>query len=645
MAFFAGIVVSGRERRPADLGDRLGRIALTHGGGGKPSLWHAADTAFVYVPRPFTPQDRLDRFPAAFAGGSSRLVFDGRFDNRDDLVASLGLDVPHAASLGDGALLMMALERWGTGALPRLIGAFSFAWWDEKACRLVLAVDATGGRTLYAHAAGGRLYFSTRPLAILGFPDVDRQVDEEAVAHLLLGRPMPAGLTPFKGVFRLPPAGCLVWRNGEYSVKRYWQPDLERRIRYRDHRDYIGAARELLDRVVGASLRAESPVGCQLSGGLDSSAVVSTAAKLAAPNRIHTFTNYPDPAVRLPAERPRAIYNEVPLAQATAGLYPNIDAHYLPSGDITDGEADPARLFWEFGMPLRNYTNFGAWMPLHDRAKELGISVLLSGSTGNFTLSWKSEALLADLAASGRFIDLARQLRGLRRHGEHPWALLKKNVIRFMVPIGLRSSWYRLRGRDQAWRELCMATDNLAASLDAPRLTDQNRIATDTPDRDRRVRLLGLERNWATSQWLAGYPYALGCDLRDPLGDRRMVEFCLALPPEIWQTDGRPRSFAREVLADRLPGEVVNAIPRGYQNADWFHRLSLLRPSFMEQLDRLEASPTVRHMLDLPRIRTIAEDWPADADAAQARVSDLLHIYGRGIHYGRFIRWIEGANG
>jgi asparagine synthase (glutamine-hydrolysing) len=65
----------------------------------------------------------------------------------------------------------------------------------------------------------------------------------------------------------------------------------------------------------------------------------------------------------------------------------------------------------------------------------------------------------------------------------------------------------------------------------------------------------------------------------------------------------------------------------------------------MAELDRLEASPTARHMLDLPRIRAVAEEWPADADAAMARATDMLDLFGRGIHYGRFIRWVEGSNG
>ncbi len=642
MSFFAGLV--GTDRADLRESDRLSNIATTYGGGGKPSLWRGDSAALVHAPRSFTPEDRLDRLPAVFAGGTSRFVFDGRLDNRDEVIAALDLASDEAARLGDGGLVMAALARWGIDACPRLVGAFAFAWWDDISRRLVLAVDATGGRTIFAHSDGERLCFATRPMAVLAFPGVERRVDEAAMAHLLLGRPIPAGATPFRGVFRLPPAGLLVWKDGAHTVSRYWRPDLDRRIVYRDPRDYVFAARELLARVTASCLRATGPVACQMSGGLDSSAVAATAARLLQPRILHTLTSYPDPAA-LPAKRPRGFYDETPLAKATAALYPNIDAHFLPSGAITQGESDPSRMFWEFGVPVRNFTNIGAWEPLYARAKALGASVLLVGTAGNCTLSWKSEALLADLAAEGRFLDLARQLRGLKRHGYRLWPQIRRNLLPYAVPARLRNFVRRLRGSEDFWRARASASDALVGRVDAAAITDTVLIDTARGDRDRRFRLAYLEKHWSNSQWMAGHAYVSGCDLRDPLGDRRLVEFCLALPAGIWQQDGCPRSFAREVLRDRLPPEVTENQKRGYQNGDWFHRLTQLRPAFMAELDRLEASPAAREMIDLPRVRAVAENWPADADAAMARASDMLDIFGRGIHYGRFIRWVEGSNG
>jgi len=641
MSFFAGLAstspVGQRET------ERLGSIAVTYGGG-KGRVWRGGDAALVHTPRVFTPEDRLDRLPAGFMGGASQLVFDGRLDNRGDLISALNLPPSDAARLGDAGLLMAALERWGIDACPRLVGAFAFAWWNDVERRLILAVDATGGRAIFAHDDGARLHFATRPLAVLAFPGIDRRINETAMAHLLLARTMPADATPFQDVFRLPPAGLLIWQKGKCSVRRYWQPDLERRIRYRDHREYVEAGREMLDRVVASSLRAAGPVACQLSGGLDSSGVAATAARLLDPARLNTLTSVPEPAATLPAERPRAIYDETALARATAALHPNIDAQFVPAGGITQGEEDAGRLFWEFGLPVRNFMNFAAWEPLYARARQNGASVILTGTSGNYTLSWKSEALLADLARSGRLLEVARQLRGLHRHGYPLRSQVRQNLFANAVPSRLRTAIRRLRGVEDDWRLRSSATSTLEQTVDARAITDTI-LAPSGGDRDRRLRLAYLEKNWSQTQWMAAHPYVSGCDLRDPLGDRRMVDFCLALPAGIWQRDGQPRSFAREVLSDRVPRQVASEHKRGYQNGDWFHRLTQLRPGFMAELDRLEASPAARRMLDLPRLRAVAEDWPVDADAAMARATDMLDLFGRGIHYGRFIRWVEGSNG
>ncbi|MBU2089281.1 MAG: UPF0262 family protein, partial [Alphaproteobacteria bacterium] len=148
MSFFAGLACAYPvEQRETE---RLGSIAVTYGGG-KGRLWRGDTAALILTPRAFTPEDRLDRLPAAFMGGMSHLVFDGRLDNRNELIASLNLPAPDAARLGDAALVMAALERWGVDACPRFIGAFALAWWNELDRRLVLDIATEAGQPVATH--------------------------------------------------------------------------------------------------------------------------------------------------------------------------------------------------------------------------------------------------------------------------------------------------------------------------------------------------------------------------------------------------------------------------------------------------------------------------------------------------------------
>ncbi len=84
---------------------------------------------------------------------------------------------------------------------------------------------------------------------------------------------------------------------------------------------------------------------------------------------------------------------------------------------------------------------------------------------------------------------------------------------------------------------------------------------------------------------LAGW----GIDVRDPTADRRLVEFCLAVPTDQFMRDGAPRALARRALADRLPAAVLNAPTKGYQAADWHEGLTAARGELAAEVERLAA--------------------------------------------------------
>ncbi len=105
-----------------------------------------------------------------------------------------------------------------------------------------------------------------------------------------------------------------------------------------------------------------------------------------------------------------------------------------------------------------------------------------------------------------------------------------------------------------------------------------------------------------------------------------------------------PRSFARAVFADRLPREILTEQRRGAGGGAWFRRLTARRSAIAAEIERLENSATARRLIDLPRLKRLLDQWPADEHAAQLREFDYMLALTRGIHVGRFIRWVEGGN-
>lgn len=639
MSFFAGIVFreSGRPviecpRHPED-----GTVTPSLGA---PATWSESGAGFTQALLPVTPEDRFETLPRVHAEGRRVLLLDGRIDNRDDLISALGL-VAEGRVVPDGEILAAALERWDEEACTRLIGDFAFAAWDRRERRLILACDQTGGRSLYYHAAPDRLLFATTVSALLAVPGVPRDLDETTLAHALVNHvPPPIGRSMFRAIAMLPAAGRMVWQDGMVRVDRYWRPDFSRRIHFRRDEDYVDAAREILDRAVAVRLRAEGPVVCRLSGGLDSPAVAATAARLVTPSPLHALTLVPDPTACLPRDD-AWVLDEWSHAQAVAGPFPNLIHHRVPAVFPEEEDDGDFAYFPRCGWPRRQVFN-GQWFAsLVPRVRSLGAKVVLGGQSGNATLTYNGLGALADRLASLDFPGAIQDVRGiLRRHG-HGWDWVRFNLLRRIAPPWLVATYRQARGRRIPWRFQAAVNPGFGEGLRMADAWDRGEAGQATGSLDQRDRLTLLEHFWFGRSILAGNRLAEGFELRDPLGDVRLIDFCTGIPPEQFVRGGTTRSLARRVLADRLPAKVLYEYRGGKQNPEWFTWMTRRRVVFLAELDLLERSPMASHILDIPRLRALANDWPADPDAAQARWVALTVGLGRGIRLGRFIRWAE----
>lgn len=583
-----------------------------------------------------TPEDRFERQPSLHGGGRFVLAMDGWLANRTALVEQLALG---REPMTDSAIVAAALMRWGDEALVRLHGDFALAWWDGAARRLLLACDRTGGRTLFYHRSGAQLLFASIVATLFAYPGVARILDAEMVARAAFIHTLDLERTCFRDILQLLPGHMLVWTpDAAPRIRRYGDLDPGHRIRFRRDRDYVDAAREMLDRVVGEALRVEGPLVSMLSGGLDSSAVASTAARLTAPSPLHAVTVRPDPASARPACPGHRFDDEWSRAQAVVGLYPNMIAHAAPAAWMP--EEDVLRRDMPFTGRPPVHLMVMTWMEgLWARGRALGAGAMLSGLSGNATLSASLRTPLlqpglADLpAAMG---EAAIALAGDRP--DRAWGLLKA-----MSPAWLRAARHRIAGRPAPWKS------DLALRLDVADRIDLDSVWTQFLEGDRRIdwrrrgRLRLMERTWVARSTLA--PLSLRrAEYRDPLGDVRLAAFCLAIPPDQFTRPGQDRYLARRVLADRLPQEIVQDHRVGIAAPEWFDWLSRNRPWLVSELDGIEASALGAELIDVPRLRNILDDWPSDADAAQRRYQSLMGVLGRGVAIGSFIRWAEGAN-
>ncbi|WP_371346642.1 asparagine synthase-related protein [Ancylobacter sp. IITR112] len=574
----------------------------------------------------------------ADGNGRYALALDGWLANRDELARMLGLACrDDAPAPSDRVLVAAALQRWGSEALPRFHGEFAIAWWDRAERRLLLACDRTGGRSLFYHLAGPRLYFANVTAAIFIHPHVPRELDPAVVARAAFALSIDFENSCFAGIKQLLPGQCLEWSSTAGArVSRYWSLDLARRCRFRRSEDYVDAARELLDTVVGQACRTEGVLAATLSGGLDSTAVAATAARLTAPRPLQTITLRPEAQSLLPACRANQFDDEWGHARAVADMYPSMVAHPVPASLDAFDETMRTGFYWMGRPPI--HLMAPVWMGTAWRyARQIGASVVLTGLSGNGTLS--ASALPYAMQAGLRDWPEAFYRTAQAASVGRP----VMPMLRAMAPDWLRELRGRLRGDGPVWRRYTAlrpeAADRTLATAWREFVCGDRRVSL-----GRRARLRTIERTWTGRTMGACLRFRDGFDRRDPLGDVRLAEFCLAIPSREFTRLGRDRDFARRVLADRLPVRVLRETRIGRQGAEWFDWATRRRAWLAAELEGIEASALGRELIDIPRLRTILDDWPADADGAEPRYHELMNVLGRGVAVGGFVRWAEGRN-
>ena len=459
-------------------------------------------------------------------------VGDARLGDRTALGRSLSIDIdPHASDLD---AVLAAWEARGEGCVPALVGDFGFVVWDTRTRRLAAVRDAFGVKPLFHARARSALVVSSRLDAVVD----EERFDEEFVAEFLLGGGRDPERTVWAGCRAVAPGGLLTFADGETRASRHWRAMDFAPAEVADEREAVDAFRALFADAVRARMTGGPDSWSQLSGGLDSSSVVSMAQHLAATGDV---------------------------AAGLGGTVTVVDA--LGDGDETRFSGTVVRRWgvrnetladpwpWEddgappvaTDEPRPHYPFWTRDRRLCDLVRRNGGRVLLSGQGADHYLDGPL-TFAADLLARGR---VGAALGEVTRHAvaerQSFWAGLRENALLPLLPR-------RIAGR--------------AAPDEAPRWTDPA-FARRTGMRDR----LRARRGWDAPRgevWPRGVagaleglthfvergPYAEGLEMRYPFLHRPLVEFSLRLPVSLRVRPGISKWVLREAMRGVLPEEV-----------------------------------------------------------------------------------------
>ncbi|MEA2950807.1 MAG: hypothetical protein QOJ96_327 [Alphaproteobacteria bacterium] len=645
MSAFAGIAVF--DGAPADRGaeerffraitPRGGR-AITHRIEGALFAQRAAVTGEVGEPQPVTGRN-----------GRTLFVALARLDNREELGAALGLTLQQLARTQDGQLILGMLERWGDAGVARCLGAFVFALWDADTRRLTLGRDCLGNRALFYHCGKGIITFATTLGALLALPGVPREIDEITLAHFIAVNNREPRRTFYRGIERVPSRHLVTVDRVGIRHRAYWAPNLAAPPPYRRDEDYVERARELFDQAVAAAVRNTPHVAISASGGLDSSAIAATAARLGLSRSITCFSLVAPAGTRIDVGRFRYL-DERDKLEGLARMYPELAMRYIAPEHNHPFAEDDTRIFARTDMPNFGAGAGGAGAYLADAICGAGHRTLLVGNYGNFGLTWWGSFSLLELLRAGQWHAFLYELRATARESDRSLArTLAGDVLMLTAPIWLRDLIYRLRGRDphslahySALNPAFIAEAGLLPQWREQGFDPWFSLGYSNPVRFRAHYL--FDHNQYARDMRGMADEIVGFEIIDPHADRRLLEFLLSVPEPLYRRDGVPRSFARRVLADRLPREIVGERRRGANTPAWFRLLDARRQDIARDIERLEASPLASRLIDVPRLKHLMAHWPKDEQTAEQHRDEYRFALARGVHVGRFIRWVEGGN-
>lgn len=464
------------------------------------------------------------------------LTADARLDNREELMRQL--NVPTGVS--DGELLLAAYDRWGVRCPEYLLGAFAFVVWDEREGRLFMARDHMGIKPLAYADHDDVVAFASEPAVVLQHDAVPFDLDEQWIAEFLLGYFEDTERTIFAPIRRLPPAHYLVAESDGTSIERYWELEVDPDRTPDTEEACAERFRELFREAVRCRLRGADPGGTFLSGGLDSSSIACMAAELQE-QPLHTFSAY---AEDIPESDERE-YIDAVLAEY------EFKPHFVPLDGVSP-LVDHQRILRRQGRPIRASNFFISW-ELYRQVQDADVRILLHGLHGDTVVS-HGLGRLPMLVRSGRPLTLAREINQLVRQTDRGSrrGLLFQSVEPY-APTPIREAWKVLR-RQNNESDNGLIAPQFAAGIETPALRDENARPRTEPARHHQLLSDGTVPFTVEDTERAAV--AFGIEPRFPFLDKRLVEYCVSLPPERKLKHGWIRYTQRNAMEDILPTTI-----------------------------------------------------------------------------------------
>ena len=534
--------------------------------------------------------------------------------NRQELFELLPISEENEV-LPDSILILEAYKKWGTTCTERLIGDYAFSIWDTEKKELFCVRDHVGKRSFYYYNDSNVFAFSTLIKPLFKIEGLKKELNETYIADFLsnpsINHEIDANITLYVDIYQLPPAHAMLVNKDGIKCWRYWEIKKTKEIHFETDKEYEEAFRKIYSEAVKCRLRSVKKVGIMLSGGLDSGSVACFAApELKKRNeRLYGFTQIPmeDYKNFLPD---RFLADEREYVEEIGKFTGNIEFYPIASkykSSITEID----EMIETLEQPYKIFENSYWINEIFRTASDMGIGVLLSGQTGNATVSWGSfNAYVIYLLKAGRFKTFFKEIKVYsERKNINKMRLFLNTLFNFM-PYSVKVLKYKIRGGIDAQNILSPINKDFYKSMKVKkRFKKYNLDPLYISHGDsffERKKILGTVVFSHIGALETKTALAFGVEKRDPTRDKRVIEFCINLPESQWVRDGEERRFIRHAMEGYMPDKVrLNTTVRGRQAADWVQRIMPEWEKAYEEIATIGEYELERKYLDIPRIKQL----------------------------------------
>ena len=522
------------------------------------------------------------RQPMSNEDQSVWIVYNGEIYNYRELSSELKALGHVFRSHSDTEVIIHLYEEYGERCVDKLRGMFAFALWDADKRIFFLARDRVGKKPLFFFRDRDQFIFSSSLKSILLNPAVIREINPEIIHHFLTYEYNPTNETIFEGINKLPPGHLLTYKNGEISVKKYWDitDTYNAEAKAHDMEYYSKRIVELFEESVRLRLVSDVPLGAFLSGGLDSSAIVAMMSRLeGAP--VKTFSiGFDDES-----------FSELRYARQVAEQFQTEHHEFIVTPKTID--VLPA-LVWHSDEPFADPSILPTYY-LSKMTREY-VTVALSGDGGDESFagyeSYIGEKLvtyyqmippyirnrlirdtLKKYPESTRRIDLVRRLKRFMEKAEMP---PERREWRLAFSNGMKEAIY-----SDDFRQQIMENDSLAL---------REREFFKIKKADLTTRLLNLDVKVYLPEDLlvktdrASMAHAL--EVRSPFLDHHLMEFSASIPADMKFRGLTTKYILKKAFSHLLPKKIIHRPKQGFgvPLGSWF-RGDLKKISYSVLLD------------------------------------------------------------